>query len=292
MCQQLGFECASLQEMFLWEDGNAETFCIFFGFGLQIFIIRYDGDRQASLEVHTDNGSITFSALLSDGFKGGGTRYYNRFPTKNTQDGSDVDGVGEPFAYVLPRKGMMQTFPGLIQHEGVQTEEGRRYLLIGFLAVDRVDPWTGQSTGLPWLASWGSLNWATTKMKDGWKELLEQLEMDLLVGKKNWSASNRLRQLFMTLQHGLIVLGEVMYQHRFATLVNETNATDYLKALDKSYGARSSAPSLSSPLPSSSGASWFSGQQVQVHFDGSFQKNWNTRNANQEHFAKLEQSNK
>jgi hypothetical protein len=106
-----------------------------------MFVVRYDGDRQASLTQHTDAGHASFSALLSDGFEGGGTRYWNR-------------NKDEPFAYVLPTVGKMTMFPALISHEGVPVEKGRRYLLIGFLSIDRVDPFTGEATGLNWFASW------------------------------------------------------------------------------------------------------------------------------------------
>ena len=92
----------------------------------KIFLVRYDGDRQASLSKHTDDGSITFSVLLSHGFEGGGTRYWNRFA------GDDLDNLGAPFSYILPKAGMMTTFPAMIQHEGVQTAKGHRYILIGF----------------------------------------------------------------------------------------------------------------------------------------------------------------
>ena len=83
----------------------------------------------------------------------------------------DNDNPGAPFTYVLPKAGMMTTFPGMIEHEGVQTTKGRRYLLIGFLAVDKIDPWTHRSTGLTWFSSWGSINWASTKFKEGMKSM-------------------------------------------------------------------------------------------------------------------------
>ena len=68
---------------------------------------------QASLSKHTDDGSITFSALLSHVFEGGGTRYWNRFA------GDDLNNLGAPFSYILPKAGMMTTFPAMIRHEGV-----------------------------------------------------------------------------------------------------------------------------------------------------------------------------
>mmetsp|Transcript_43663 Transcript_43663/g.105879 ORF Transcript_43663/g.105879 Transcript_43663/m.105879 type:complete len:157 (+) Transcript_43663:1283-1753(+) len=149
---------------------------------------------------------------------------------------------------------MMQTFPGIIQHEGVQTEKGRRYLLIGFLNVDRVDPWTGRPTGLSWLASWISVNWATTKVKVGWKELAQQ---------SSSSSSNQLREIFLKLQECLITVGELVYEHRFVKLVNKTSSKEYLDAMDKLYDEQTRK---SGSVPSR--GSWFSGQQIDVGFDG------------------------
>lgn len=45
---------------------------------IDLFLVRYDNDQQASLSRHTDEGSITVSVLLNDHFEGGGTRYWNR----------------------------------------------------------------------------------------------------------------------------------------------------------------------------------------------------------------------
>mmetsp|Transcript_43660 Transcript_43660/g.105866 ORF Transcript_43660/g.105866 Transcript_43660/m.105866 type:complete len:163 (+) Transcript_43660:1280-1768(+) len=155
---------------------------------------------------------------------------------------------------------MMQTFPGIIQHEGVQTEKGRRYLLIGFLNVDRVDPWTGHPTGLSWLASWASINWATTKVKVGWKELAQQSSSS----SSSSSSFHQLREIFLKLQECLITVGELVYEHRFVKLVDKTSSKEYLDAMDKSYDEQTRKSG--SVVPSR--GSWFSGQQIDVGFDG------------------------
>lgn len=112
-----------------------------------IFIVRYDGDRQASLPRHTDGGVITCQALLSDNFEGGGTRFWNRWS-------------GQPFANVTPKIFQMTFFPATLNHEGIQVTKGRRYLLIPFLSIDRINPLSSEPTDLSLFASWGSLNWA------------------------------------------------------------------------------------------------------------------------------------
>jgi hypothetical protein len=234
----------------------------------KIFFVRYDGNRQASLSPHTDSGSITFSALLSHGFEGGGTRYWIR---------RGLETLGPPFAHILPGVGMMQTFPATIQHEGIQTTKGRRYLMIGFLDVDRVDPWTRRATGLSWFASWGSLNWAAVKIKTG-KEVLWK---NLNAGVKSWGAhSNRIRQLLQTVQNVLFLLPDYAYSHRLAVLVNGTNAEAYLQALDEAH--------LQSTAQGEFGrASWFAGQQIVVDVDGTFVENWSSRERAKDKFDEM-----
>ena len=55
-----------------------------------------------------------------------------------------------------------------VTHEGVQVEKGRRYLLIGFLSIDNVDPFDEnlRSSGLSWFASWFSTVQGTTWLLD------------------------------------------------------------------------------------------------------------------------------
>ncbi len=231
-------------------------------------MVRYDGDRQASLNRHTDNGSITFQALLSHGFEGGGTRYWNRAAL------DENDNPGAPFTYVLPKAGMMTTFPAMIEHEGVQTTKGRRYLLIGFLAVDKIDPWTHQTTGLPWFASWGSMNWASNKFKEGvksaWKDKNlddEQTDLSGLV------YSDQAIQIFRFLHELLVGVCDVLFPHRFAVLVNETSADEFLGDLDEAYKLKQQALSPSDYKLSS----WFAGQQISLNIDGSFRRSWKTR---------------
>jgi len=249
-----------------------------------MFLVRYDGDRQASLSRHTDDGSITFQTLLSHGFEGGGTRYWNRVAP------NDNSNTGSPFTYVLPKAGMMTTFPAMNEHEGVQTTKGRRYLLISFLAVDKIDPWTHRSTGLTWFSSWGSLNWASVKFKEGMKAAWMETGFD---GKPRDESqvlhTHQARQVFEFVYKLLVGICDAMFTHRFAVLVNETSAEDYLRDLDEAYTSKvqSSSPSQSSNHQQSS---WFSGQQISVNIDGSFRRNWGTRQDADDKFERLTQS--
>jgi hypothetical protein len=245
-----------------------------------IFIVRYDGNRQAALSKHTDDGSITFSTLLSDEFDGGGTKYWNRF------GGESLENLGKPFAYILPKVGMIQLFPAQIQHEGVQTQTGRRYLLIGFLAVDRIDPWTQRSTGLSWFASWVSLNWSTIKFKEGMKSVWREKQRkeddeddeeefgssdsSISRSKEGLLYSKRAGQLFGFVYKVILGMCDVMFDHRFAILVNETSANSFLHDLDEAYNN-------SKAIKQQRRSSWFTGQQISVNIDGTFAQNWEAR---------------
>ena len=228
-----------------------------------MFLVRYDGDRQASLSRHMDDGSITFSVLLSSGFEGGGTRYWNRYEEA-------------PFTYVLPKVGMMTTFPAIIEHEGVQITKGKRYLLIGFLAVDKIDPWTHRSTDLTWFSSWGSFNWASTKFREGMDAAFMEKGMRSEQNDvERFLHSDQAGELFAFVTNLLIGICDAVFPHRFAVLINETSADKYLHDLDEAY--QLNALSISRPQsPFNHRSSWFAGQQISLNIDGSFRNNYST----------------
>mmetsp|Transcript_25770 Transcript_25770/g.55084 ORF Transcript_25770/g.55084 Transcript_25770/m.55084 type:complete len:278 (-) Transcript_25770:180-1013(-) len=277
-----------------------------------MFLVRYDGDRQASLARHTDDGSITFSVLLSHGFEGGGTLYRDR-------GAIDERGhKGAPFAHVLPNAaGKMTVFPAMIEHEGVETIAGRRYLLIGFLAVDKIDPWTQRPTGLSWFASWGSMNWASTKFKEGTKAAWvhsdathhQQQQHD---ANRHHNKNNRLiysrraGEIFGIVHKLLVGICDAVFAHRFAVLVNDTSADDYLRDLDEAHAHKLQTTTQSSSMQSQSQSqshahspaavsseqpprgSWFAGQQISVNIDGTFSRNRKTRDDAVAKFERLQ----
>ncbi|CAJ1956357.1 unnamed protein product [Cylindrotheca closterium] len=260
-----------------------------------IFVIRYDGNRQASLNPHTDDGDVTFSALLSDGFTGGGTNYYDRrnqyYHTGNTPYQPQPDEV---FAHVLPQIGQMTLFRSPILHEGVQVKKGRRYLLIGFLSVDNVDPWSedNKSTGLSWFASWFSLNWASVRFKTGYSaaitthNTLKANQDDWMTAdeqKGDWmSESTYIRGLFIQFHSHLTMLADFWNAHFFQQIIPADQTKPYLEKMDEAYSARSHK------RPSHQLPSWFSGQQVDLNIDGSFHSEWSTRKKNSEKFDREE----
>ena len=223
----------------------------FSAFSFQIFLVRYDGDRQATLAKHTDNGDLTFSALLSDGFEGGGTRYWNR-------------NTSQPFKYLLPDIGQVTLFPGVISHEGVQVTKGRRYLLIGFLAVDKYDPFTQKPTGLSWFASWGSLNWATVKFRFGYDSAVSNLGH----GIQKWTTHKVVRGLFVELATRLYDVGDIVMPHFFTPIIQPNSTNAFLEAMDDAYYQSRNAEEGNTQYRPNDEANWFQGQLTNVDIDG------------------------
>lgn len=120
-----------------------------------MFVVRYDENKRTRLVNHTDDGYISINVLLDDGFEGGGTRFWDR----NSK---------APFAHVHPTDvGQVLLHGALINHEGMHVEKGRRTIFVGFLEVDRVDPFKPgyPMTGLTWYSSWGSLFWLAVSLR-------------------------------------------------------------------------------------------------------------------------------
>jgi hypothetical protein len=213
----------------------------------QIFVVRYDGDRQASLNRHTDSGDVTFSVLLSDGFEGGGTRYWNRH-------------AREPFVYLLPEIGQTTLFPAVINHEGVEVDKGRRYLLIGFLSVDKIDPFTMEPTGMSWFASWGSMNWVSVRFKAGYESARRNIMgRNKKIDKTKWTNHKYVRGLFVKLFELVTKFGDEVMPHFFTKIVQPNRTEEFFKALDDAYAAGKRLERE---------ANWFQGQLIDIDFDG------------------------
>ena len=120
-----------------------------------MFVVRYDENKRTRLKKHTDDSYISINVLLDDEFEGGGTRFWNRH-------------TEQPFAHVHPTQvGQILMHNAQINHEGMPLEKGRRSIFVGFLEVDRVDPFQDglPLTGLSWFSSWGSLAWLAVSPK-------------------------------------------------------------------------------------------------------------------------------
>eukprot|EP00977_Amphora_coffeiformis_P017619 scaffold5828_cov168-Amphora_coffeaeformis.AAC.22 len=206
-----------------------------------LFVVRYDAGKQAHLANHTDDADISFNILLTEDFEGGGTRFWNRI-------------TRQPFAHVEPTTvgtGLMHG--AQINHEGYHVSKGTRMILVGFTNIDRFDPWTGQSTGLSWMASWLSMAWVHIRFRAGYFLSVTRLE----TGGQPTKAYDAqfFRLLFRDLINILQWVGDNFLTHAVTTVVDSANTTAYLQALDAEYEARGKYKPK---------ANWFKGQNVDL----------------------------
>lgn len=80
-----------------------------------LFIARYDANKQNSLKRHTDGSEYSFVIALNDDFEGGGTRINN----KNIKLGT----------------GECLIFCGKNYHSGIKVVSGVRYIIAGFIEI-------------------------------------------------------------------------------------------------------------------------------------------------------------
>lgn len=193
-----------------------------------MFVVRYDAhEGQQALSAHTDEAHVSVNILLNDDFDGGGTRFHNRWT------GEHLD--------VFPPKGSVLLSNAVIRHEGLPTTRGTRYILVGFLQVDRRHAFTGMNTGLSLFSSLLSMPWVHVRCKQGISAILQRqrLEQTKLTDAIMYQWFTGMSTL---LQH----VGDFWAPHRSYSLIHADNGTDYLAALD-------SAPTV--------GAIWFQGQR-------------------------------
>ena len=111
-----------------------------------IFVVKYETGGQDHLIKHSDGAFISFNVLLNDEFEGGGTRFVDRR--------IDEEWLAEP-----RKVGNMLMHRAKVTHEGVAITKGSRYILVGFLEVDRVNYLSGKSNGVSLYSSFFSLGW-------------------------------------------------------------------------------------------------------------------------------------
>ena len=231
-----------------------------------MFVVRYDAQERPFLAKHTDDADISFNILLSDEFEGGGTRFWNRLENR-------------PFANVKPKRGQVLTHSSLIHHEGLPVTKGVRYILVGFSAVDHIDPFTAEPTGLSWFASWLSLPFLHVKFKDGFTASHNRR----IRAKRNlpeqhrWTDNKYVRHLFVDLVTFIEYVGDKLAPHIHVNLVEEKDSLEYLKSMDKAFETKEDVPV----------ASWFRGQQLHRDVNGIMAEKWKTRVESEESFQDL-----
>ena len=87
---------------------------------VDLFVVKYEYDKQAELETHVDGSLISFNILLNseDEFEGGGTII--KFNNENEKLYSG-------------KKGDIFLHCGKIKHAGNKITSGKRYILVGFI---------------------------------------------------------------------------------------------------------------------------------------------------------------
>ena len=83
---------------------------------IDLFIIKYESNKQNSLDFHTDESLITVNILLNDisEFEGGGTKFFDNI-TYNLN-------VGDMIIHSSKQ-----------QHSGLKITKGKRYVLVFFI---------------------------------------------------------------------------------------------------------------------------------------------------------------
>lgn len=248
-----------------------------------MFVVRYDAGKRAHLTNHTDDGDISINILLNDEFRGGGTRFWNRI-------------LKTPFAHVQPtRVGQLLTHSALINHEGYHISQGLRMILVGFLSIDRMDPWTYQPTGMSVFSSWLSLPWMNVKFKEGYQ--LSMSRQSKAAAKRaeageppvqSWKDHPYVKALFLDMRNLLMQTGDVLATHGVVNLVHESNATAYLRALDDQADAQQAKLAGNGKKShSQQKASWFRGQGLSIDVDGTIDSMWASRSQNLNRYMEL-----
>jgi hypothetical protein len=227
-----------------------------------MFVVRYDGEGQQSLSRHTDSSHISFNVLLNDEFEGGGTRFHNR--------------VEETYQDAKPRPGQVILNNAMVTHEGLPTTKGTRYIFVGFMNIDQIDPWTRARKNSSLFSTFLSFPWLTVTLKEALMVRKSSIEDGTNrnshpVLSKNYYVNGILTQLVQRFARW----GDVFAPHGIVTLVNDEHADDYLDALDGFQEANKERLLKSR---------WYTGQQIYVHIDGSFRSNWAERTRNEDKF--------
>lgn len=223
-------------------------------------MVRYDADNQSYLKRHTDSGDISFNVLLNSDFTGGGTRFWNR--------------ASNGHYTVNPTPGDVILSNAMIKHEGVKIDSGVRYILVGFVNVDNINPFTKKPTGLSKFSSWFNMVWILNRVKAGYHTSLERLES---TRGDSWMDNKYGRGLFLDFYKILLECGDLWAHHMHVSLTERDDGNDddqirinenYIKAMDSAFEQhRMSMIESKSPTQY---ASWFGAQNLRLDFDGSF----------------------
>ena len=112
--------------------------------------------------------------------------------------------------------------------------------------------------------------WREKQRKEDDEEEFGSSDSSISKSKEGLLYSKRAGQLFGFVYKVILGMCDVMFDHRFAILVNETSANSFLHDLDEAYNN-------SKAIKQQRRSSWFTGQQISVNIDGTFAQNWEAR---------------
>ena len=101
---------------------------------MDAFVVRYDAREQASLPIHQDENTFSFTIALNDRseYEGGGTVFESLRPV--------AESGAEPAIFskhvLSADAGGVVTFPGKLRHGGNTITSGRRYIIPLFIYLD------------------------------------------------------------------------------------------------------------------------------------------------------------
>ena len=87
----------------------------------EIFIVKYEYNKQNKLIKHTDGNEFSFIIALNDDYTGGGT-YFTKIKK-----------------HIDLKIGDALIFSGQNEHKGIKISSGIRYILVGFLNFNKID---------------------------------------------------------------------------------------------------------------------------------------------------------
>jgi len=181
-----------------------------------VFLVRYDGMGQQQLEKHRDGTILSFNILLNNDFEGGGTKFF--LPEEESEDIVARPKVGEGIVH-----------NSIMEHEGLATTKGTRFILVGFLNVDRIDWITGVVTNVSLFPTYLCFHWLWHHFANRLPEVILKLNINDLARQMLIGISfvpTIISRRFNDIVDGLAPFGIVK-------LVEDENYDRYLERMDE-----------------------------------------------------------
>ena len=165
-----------------------------------------------------------------------------------------------------------------MKSEGLPVSSGTRYILVGFMNIDRVDPISQEDTGLGIFASYLSLPWLQVQLKDAIYSSYERMNEG---GDRKWTDNKYIRNFFRDVVSAAQLFGDLWAPYTMAKLVDDANSSQFIEALDAAEDRKRDQGVTYRR------ANWFAGQNLHVDIDGKITKEWQTRKKAGDKFKEL-----